>query len=371
MLAELKTGWLQLFELEFGYPWVLWCLALLPMVALYQLWPRRSQMGPMTFTRLGAFEHGRGWKVYLTSVPTLVRLLALSLVIVAVARPHDQSREERRVEGIDIFLILDMSGSMGAVDMTLAEVDRLLARGETPKNRFQYAVETLDEFIERRRERCNRPTDGAAARCDRIGMVVFGRDAFLEFPSTLDYGTILNLLKQRELEDIDGSGTAIGDALARATAGLRHSDAESKVVVLITDGDRRGGEISPEQAATMANHFGITTFPVLVGREGTTLLPTGPKTWGLGTNYQQVEFPVNPRLLQKIATMTNGKFYHATDKVSLSKDLQDILDQFERSELEGSVNVSTTERYRPYAFGAVLLLLFEASLSFLVIRKFP
>lgn len=371
MLDELTTGLSRLFELDFAHPMVLWFLLVLPFAALFQLWPRRSRVGPMTFTKLGAFEHGRGWRVYLTALPTIIRLLAVALVVIALARPHDQSREERRVEGIDIFLVLDMSGSMGAVDMNLAEVDRLLARGETPKNRFQTAVEVLGEFIQSRRERCNKPTDGNAARCDRIGMVVFGRDAFLEFPSTLDYGTILNLLKQRELEDIDGSGTAIGDALARATAGLRHSEAETKVVVLITDGDRRGGEVSPEQAATMANHFGITTFPILVGREGTTLLPTGATSWGLGTHYQQVEFPVNPRLLEKIATMTNGKFYRATDKLSLSKDLHDILDHFERSEFEGSVNVSTTERYRPYALGAVLLLLFEASLSFLVIRKYP
>lgn len=370
-MGELFDALGSVTELDWGNPWALWFLLTLPALVLFELWPARTRHGSMAFTRAAALrELGRGWRVWLMPVAPLLRVVALALLIVAMARPQVSESEERKVEGIDIYLVLDMSGSMQAVDMTLGEVERMRALGDVPKNRFEIATDVLGDFIDSRRQRCNEPAAGQTARCDRIGMVIFGRDAFLEFPLTLDYATILNLLEQRELNDIDGSGTAIGNAVARAVAGLRHSEADSKVVVLITDGDRRGGDISPAQAASMAAHFGIKVFPILVGREGPTLLP-GQDSFSLLQSYNVVEFPVNPALLQKIATMTDGKSYRATDEESLEKDLHDILDHFERTEIEASVDVSTTERFQPFAWAGLWLLLGAAGLSFLVVRKFP
>lgn len=360
-------------DFDYANPWAFWFLLALPALALFEFWPGRSRHGAMAFTRASAFGRGglsRGWRVYLVPVPRALRLAALALLILAMARPQISESEEARVEGIDIYLVLDMSGSMQAVDMTLAEVEQLRALGDTPSNRFENAKTVLRDFIASRRERCKSPPEGAHARCDRIGMVVFGRDAFLEFPLTLDYSTILTLLEKRQLEDIDGSGTAIGNATARAVAGLRHSDAKSKVVVLITDGDRRGGDISPAQAASMAQHFDIKVFPILVGSEGSTLLP-GHDPFSPFSSYQVVEFPVNPALLEKIATMTEGKFYRATDKAALERDLHDILDHFEVTKIEGSVDVSTTERYQPFAWSALAFLVLGSLLELLVIRKFP
>lgn len=345
----------------FAYPWVLWFLLLgfLPFLARLRSSRKKRAHGPLAFSRVGALsELRKGWRAYLAGVPLVLRMLALALVIVALARPQTREREEMRVEGIDIYVVLDMSASMQAVDLSPSEAYAMERRGETPQNRFTIAVDVLKEFIRGRRN-------------DRIGMVVFAKDAFLEFPLTLDYGTIINLLGARELGDIDGAGTAIGNALARAVAGLRHSSARSKVLVLITDGDRRGGDISPTTAATMAQHFGIKVFPILVGRSSRALVPGGFGAFGGTTGWEEVEYPVNPALLQKIATMTEGKFYRSSNSASLRQDFHDILNQFERSELEGSVDVNTTELFAPFALMALFLLLLEAALSFLIIRKYP
>ncbi|MDX9721373.1 MAG: VWA domain-containing protein [Myxococcota bacterium] len=372
MLHDLTQAFQALWHYDYLYPWVLYFLFALIPLALWEFWPRRARQATMPHPRLSVLrEAGWSWRMPLLPLPRMLRLAALALLLFALARPQSSEREEKRVEGIDIFLVLDMSGSMQAIDLNLSQVEQLLSDGHSPKDRFVTAVEVLDEFVQSRRERCMAPADDVAARCDRIGMVIFGRDAFLEFPLTLDYGTILTLLEQRALNDIDGSGTAIGNAIARAVAGLRHSNAETKVVIMITDGDRRGGDIAPAQGASMAKHFGIKVFPILVGREGPTLIPTVPDAYLMRRSYHQVEFPVNPQLLEKIASMTDGKFYRSGDKQSLQNDLHDILDHFERSEFEGAVNVSSSEHFRPYAMGGLLLLLLDAALGLLVLRRFP
>lgn len=352
-MGELLDLFASLPELTWANPWALWFLLTVPALLLFELWPLRTRHGSMTFTRATMLrELGRGWRVWLVPVAPVLRVVALVLVVLAMARPQVSESEQRRVEGIDIFLVLDMSGSMQAVDLSIGEMQRMQHLGEVPQNRFEIATQVLGDFIASRKKRCREPAADEVARCDRIGMVIFGRDAFLEFPLTLDYDTVLHLLSQRQLNDIDGSGTAIGNAVARAVAGLRHSEVESKVVVLITDGDRRGGDISPAQAASMAAHFGIRVFPILVGREGPTLLP-GRDPLSLFNSYQMVEFPVNPALLQKIATMTDGKAYRAADRQSLEEDLHDILDHFKQTEIEATVDVSTTERYAPLLWAAL------------------
>jgi Ca-activated chloride channel family protein len=284
--------------------------------------------------------------------------VAVALIVVALARPQSVQPEEATVDGIDIYLVLDMSGSMRAIDLEPHEVRRLQATGKEPLNRFDSAVSTLKTFIG------GRPHD-------RIGMVVFAKDAFLQFPLTLDRATILDMLDRLEIGDIEYTGTAIGNAIGRAVAGLKDSDADTKIVILITDGDRRGGNISPRQATEIAKELGIHVYPILVGREGTALVPAGRDILTGRTTYSRTEFPVNPELLKEIASETGGTYYRAADAEGLERDLHDILDQYERTSIEDATNVNRTELFVPFVVWAIVILVAQFLIEFTVLRKFP
>ena len=348
----------------FAYPWVLALLALVPLLAVVMFWPRlrKERRASFLFSRVDLVSaHGRGAaspKLWLEPVPDALKLVALGLLIVACARPQAVEPRELEVEGIDIYLALDMSGSMRAIDLDRAEVRQLENAGRRPVNRFEAAVATLQEFVEGRRH-------------DRIGMTVFAKDAFLQFPLTLDYATILAMLARLRLGDIDEGGTAIGNALGRAVAGLKESEAKTKIVILITDGDRRGGNISPMQAAQIATDLGIKIYPILVGKDGATLVPVGRDLFSNRSNYRDMEFPVNPELLQEIARLTGGEYYRAADPESLREDLQRILDAYERSRITDEASVNIEERYVPWVVWAVLMLALAFALQHTLLRRFP
>jgi len=175
----------------------------------------------------------------------------------------------------------------------------------------------------------------------------------------------------RRLGGIGGSGTAIGNALGRAIAGLKDSEAKTRIVILITDGDRRGGNISPKQAAQLAKSLGIKIFPILVGREGPTLEPAGQNLFTNRVKYVERELPVNPELLEEIAKITDGSYYRATDAEGLKEGLHTILDRFERSRIKDATNVEYNERYRPFLAWAIALLLVQLALRYTLLRTFP
>lgn len=343
----------------FEYPWVLALLLVVPALGALQYFRRAERGGPMLFSRVRIFLEGaRGPRATLIPINQGLRLAALVLMIVACARPTLKTVEEGSVDGIDIYVALDLSGSMQAIDVTDQELRAYLQRGVEPPNRFEIARDVLANFVRSR-------------KVDRIGMVVFALDAFLQFPLTLDYNTILTQLNNLNIGDIDGSGTAIGNALGRAVSGLKSSDAKSKIVILITDGDRRGGNISPMQAADFAKELNINVFPILVGKEGKTRIPSGKNLLTGQTTYRLHEYPVNPKLLQDIADKTGGKFYRATDKKALEENLHEILDTYEKSQQEDVSNVSRTELFGPFAVLTILLLVLETLVTYLVIRPFP
>lgn len=346
---------------EFAYPWVLILLVTVPFLAAWRLWPRlaRKRTGTFKFSGVPTFEGlRRGRKVWLAPVPDILILIALSLVIVALARPQSVEPATVEIEGIDIYLALDMSGSMRAIDLELAEVKQIEARGKDPLNRFEYAIETLQGFV-------------ATRDYDRIGMVVFAKDAFLQFPLTLDRRTILSMLDRLELGDIDEGGTAIGNAIGRAVAGLKDSDAETKILILITDGDRRGGNISPRQATRIARDLGVKVYPILVGRDGSTLVPGGRNPFSRRTVYRETEFPIDPELLKEIANETGGEYYRSTDAEALERDLHDILDSFERTRISDQSSVDPDELYRPLIHWAIALLTIALLLKTTFLRRFP
>jgi Ca-activated chloride channel family protein len=366
---------INLTDYTYAQSWVLWLLLLLPALAAYQLWPRKADHGTLRFSRLADLaKGGRGWRVYGDAAMKSARWLAVALMLVALARPQTHEKIEVEEEGIDIFLALDMSGSMEAYDLSPLEARELLRRGDRPLNRFEVASKVLLKFVESRAH-------------DRLGMVIFGKDAFLDFPLTLDRGTILDLLSARRLGDIDGAGTAIGNALARSTAGLCHQRAKkplseggrrenactadpkkSRVVILITDGDRQGGDVSPRRAVEVASKMGVKVFTVLVGREGIPPSIPDDEHW---SSHSVANFMTNPQLLKEIAASTGGKFYQASDEASLAGDLQDILNQLERTRSEAEIDDIHHEHYLPFASMALLLLCAELGVGLTVFRKFP
>lgn len=352
---------LELFE----YPWALGLLFLVPVYAwlLYARRARRS--GPLVFSRVSLLASlPAGPRVWLARALPALRLLAITLLIFACARPSVPIEEDAEVEGLDIYVCLDLSGSMQAIDLDDKEMRTYQQRNQEPPNRFGVAKEVLKDFV-------------LSRSVDRIGMVVFARDAFLQFPMTIDYSSILTQLDQLQLGDIDGAGTAIGNALGRAVAGLRdpqgaHAEEErTRLIILITDGDRRGGNISPMEAARFAKERGIKVFPILVGKPGKARVPVGRDLFSGRVTYRYQEYPVDPDLLQKIADTTGGAFYKATDKEALRQNLHQILDSFERASIEDTANVSRTQFFGPLAALAALLLALEILLTTVVVRPFP
>jgi Ca-activated chloride channel family protein len=346
----------------FAYPWVLALLLLVPLLAALFFVPRlkRRQTGTFVFSRVSALkQQSRGWRRYLEPLPDLLVLVAITLMIVALARPQAIEAEEVEVEGIDIYLALDMSGSMQAIDKNEQEINEMVARSEEPSNRFVSAVGVLKDFVRSR-------------QYDRIGMVVFAKDAFLQFPLTLDYNTIEGMLERLKLGDIDAGGTAIGNAIGRAVAGLKDSETKTKILILITDGDRRGGNISPMQAAQIARDLDVKVFPILVGRDGPSLVPVRMRSlFGVETRYQEQKFPIDPELLENIAQRTDGEFYRATDAQGLEERIHTILDRFERTRIKDASNVDKTELFRPMVVWAIFLIALQLMLRHTLLRKFP
>ena len=298
----------------------------------------------------------RGLAARLRRAPLALRVVALALCVVGMARPQTFDPDELDVEGLDIVVALDMSGSMGAVDVGDDDLRRLQARGKEPTPRFDSAVGVLRRFIQSR-------------RYDRIGMVVFGKQAYTEFPLTLDYGAVMGILDRLGLSDIDGGATVIGDALGKSLNLLRHSEARSKIVILITDGDNRGGHITTLQATDYAATLGVTVFPILVGTTDQSRLPSGRDLFGGQLIYKPTEFPINPELLQKIADRTGGAFYTATDRKALEDKFTEILNKFEKTRIRDLANALKSELFPWFVLPAFLLFWLAGVLELTLLRR--
>lgn len=343
-------------SIHFENPWAF--AFLLPVCLIVYLSARRLPT-TMLFSRGDAVEIlPITWRIRLRWLPQALSILSIILVIIALARPQSREFEDADVDGIDIMVAFDMSGSMSAVDMPLTEIQAYQRRhGENPPNRFDSAKQTLKRFV-----------DGRSR--DRIGMVVFAKDAYLQFPLTLDYATIQTLLDQLRLTSIDPSATAIGNALGLSVRALMDSDATSKTIILITDGKQQGGNISPMHTAEVARDEGIKVFSILVGSGKETLVPVEGLDRKL-TRFRPENHPVDPELLQEIAKITGGAAYQATRAEELDIDLNKILDQLDRSRIHDVGNVQATELYMPIAVGAFLMLFLASILQTFWLRRFP
>jgi Ca-activated chloride channel family protein len=317
-------------------------LCLIPLAVALVLWagvkrgPGRRSV--LVHSRTGELPRvGRGFWARLADLPLVLRLFAVVLTGIVLARPQTaRPDEDFDVEGIDIVITLDLSGSM-------AETDLL-------PNRLVAAKNVIRNFVQRR-------------RTDRIGLVVFARDAYAYVPLTLDHGALLRMLGELELNLIDGKGTAIGNGLGVALARLRRSDTRSKVIILLTDGDNNAGNITPIKAASMAQQMGVKIYTILAGDNDSSDLPDRP-------GVPRRRFPVNPKLLEEIATMTGGTPYLATDTAALARRFQAILEELEKARIKER-GVLYAELFPRFLFPAVAVLLLELLLRLTRLRRLP
>lgn len=331
-------------DVDFGQKWAFLLLLALPVVAYLSFHAERRRSPTLAYSRAGALSTiPQGIFGYLVHLPRALRLVALGLLVIALARPQKRSSEESEVEGIDIVIALDVSNSMQETDL---EPDRLTA-----------AKKVIDDFVRRR------PSD-------RIALVIFGKEAFTQCPLTLDTRALRNLLADVRLGLIDGQGTAIGNALGTSLNRLRKSTAKSRVIVLVTDGDDNASKLDPRQAAKFAQTLGVRIFTILIGQD--SLAATQPPIADPFGNFaaRRPRYPVNPRLLEEIAQQTGGVPYLATDQVALQRRFQAILEDLDRSKLKSQVP-RFIELYGIVLPPALLLLLLEIILSLTRFRRFP
>jgi Ca-activated chloride channel family protein len=350
----------ELLHAEYQQRWFLLALLLVPAVFVRGIWGEDRRIVRLKLGTLLPLAVGpTGARVFLRDLPGVLRALAVASFALALARPVNTLRPQASEdEGIDVVVVLDMSGSMQATMPNIPEdLKRYLMpkpRGERP-TRLDVAKATIRDFIARRKS-------------DRIGVVVFGASAYVLSPPTLDYQLLDHMVSRMELKMIDQSGTAIGDAVGVAAARLRRSPVKSKAIVLLTDGDNKGGKISPEDSAELANTVGAKLFTVQIGQGELAEVFQG---FSFGQPiYSREHFPVNPELLKKLAQATGGAAYVATDAKALQASFHDVLDRLEKTKLEGSI-AHYEELFGFFLLPGVMLLAADALLRALLLRRFP
>ena len=337
-------------------PWWLGALVAVPFVVWIMTLGADTRVPRLSLPTIAPLLLGpRGWRAKLRDFPGVIRGAALVLGIMALARPQDVLRGESADElGIDIVIVLDLSGSMRAI------MDTPVPLANVPKGsrltRLETAKEVILEFVSRR-------------KTDRIGVVVFGRAAYVLSPPTLDYALLTALVQKMDLEIIDGNGTAIGDAVGVGVARLRRSTARSKAIILLTDGDSNAGAIAPEYAAHLAQTQGVKVYTVQIGNGDEVEVQDGFDLFGQ-PRFTRAHFPVNPELLKSIAGQTGGESFVANDKLALEKSMHAILDSLEKTRFEAQS--ATMEDLFPFLLTpGVFLVALEALLRLLVVRRFP
>ncbi|MBQ9230881.1 MAG: VWA domain-containing protein [Prevotella sp.] len=332
--------------MEFANKEYLFLLLLLIPYLIWYLMYRKKTEPTMRMSDTRAYRFApRSWKVTLMPLQLLLRIAVFVLLVLILARPQTHnSWNNKSVEGIDIMMAMDVSGSMLAEDLR--------------PNRIEAAKQVAAEFI------AGRPSDN-------IGLTIFAGEAFTQCPMTTDHASLLNLLHGVRTDlatrGLIEDGTAIGMGLANAVSRLKNSKAKSKVVILLTDGSNNRGDISPMTAAEIAKSLGIRVYTIGVG---TNKVAPYPMPVAGGVQYVNIPVEIDSKTLSDIAAATDGDFYRATN----NKELQNIykeIDKLEKSKLSVKTYSKRYEAYQPFAIAAVLLLLLEILLRITVFRKLP
>ena len=330
--------------IRFEDPWLLFFLIIIPILLVYQ-WKGVGK-SRVRFSSLDTLKKlKRSTSLLMSYVLVLLRCLALVLLIIALARPQSGTKaSEVLTEGIDIMLCLDTSGSMQALDFKWKDERH---------NRLEVVKNVVSDFIKGRTN-------------DRIGMVVFGEEAFTQCPLTLDYGVLLNFLDQVEI-GMAGDSTAIGSALGTCVNRLKERESKSKVIILLTDGRSNAGSLSPQTAAEIAETYSIKTYTVGVGTAGEVpfLVDT---IFGKKYMYQRVD--LDEETLKEIAAVTGGSYFKATDTEAL-EEIYKKIDKLEKTKVEVKEYMEYEELFGWFLLSALLCILIEVTLRNTRFRKIP
>ncbi len=329
------------FDMTFANPGFLYLLLIIPLVAVWYAVRHDRRTSQYNYSSLSPFEEiGTCWRERFRHIPFVIRILVLILLVIAFARPQRVSRgEEITTEGIDIVMLIDVSGSMLAEDFQ--------------PNRIGAAKAVATTFINNRVS-------------DRIGLVVFAGESFTQCPMTLDYRVLTELMEDVKSGVIE-DGTAIGMAIANGVNRLKDSKARSKVMILLTDGMNNSGELDPITAAKIARTFGIKIYTIGVGTMGTAPYPVQT---AFGVRYQNVPVEVDEETLREVADLTSGRYYRATNNETLEAIYAEI-DKLEKTRMNVRVYRKYAELFYGWAGLGLVFLVIEWGISNTLFRKIP
>lgn len=328
-------------KLTFVHPEYFLLVILVMLAAGWYIYSFASRNPVMVFPLAAKLKkHATGWKRYFIHVPFVLNSLAAIFLIVVIARPQSSNQwRDTSTEGIDIMIAMDISGSMLAEDFK--------------PNRLEAGKKIAAEFI-------------AGRKNDRIGLVLFSAESFTQCPVTTDHVTLVNLMnavKSGMIQD----GTALGDGLATAVGRLKESAGKSKVIILLTDGVNNTGSVDPITAGELARTFNIRVYTIGIGTMGSAPYPVQTP---FGLQYQNVPVEIDEPVLKKIAELTGGKYFRATDNQKLRAIYQEI-DQLEKTRVEIREYARKQEEYALFAAVAFLLLTMSVGIKLLIVRTIP
>jgi len=327
-------------NIAFVNPEYFYLLLLVPLFIIWYFFKKQTIQSDLLFSDTSDFEQEKTLKTRLIHLPFILKLFSIALLVFALARPQSTSSwEDTTTEGIDIVLSMDISGSMLAEDLK--------------PNRLEASKNVALDFISKRVN-------------DRIGLVVFSGESFTQCPLTTDHNVLINLFKDIKSGMI-ADGTAIGMGLATAVNRLKDSKAISRVIILLTDGVNNQGLVAPLTAAEIAQKFAIRVYTIGVGTEGYAPYPFQT---AFGIQYQDVEVQIDEKTLQDIATITDGKYFRATNNKSLEEIYEDI-NKLEKSKIETTEYHKRKEEFLPFALFALLFLTLSFLLKSTYLKSIP
>lgn len=332
-------------DLHFMHPELLWLLLLIVPLTVWHVLKWRKSDPSLKIPTTHAFDKvGRSWKQWMHHVLFALKMLALACLVIILCRPlSSNSWSNKSVDGTDIILAVDVSSSM-------------LARDFNP-NRLEAAKEVASHFVNERTS-------------DNIGLVIFAGEAFTCVPMTTDVSMLINSINDLEtdmgntLED----GTAIGDGIATAINRIAEGQAKSKSIILLTDGSNNTGIVAPITAAQTAQKHGVKIYTIGVGTEGEALYPTVDYFGQI--KYEKIKVEIDEKTLKKIAEITGGKYFRATNK-NVLRDVFEEIDKLEKSRIDVQNFKSLDDAYQPWALALLILLVLCAIIRYTVLRTIP
>lgn len=324
-----------------GYLWLF--LLFIPLIAWY-VWSQRKANPSMRMSSISAFKGlSPSWKVYVKHLSFVLKLAALSCLIIILCRPQTYDKWSMSdTEGTDIVMAIDISASMLSRDL---QPDRLEA-----------AKKVASDFVAKRES-------------DNIGLVIFAGEGFTLLPMTTHQATLLNTIHEISINMLDADGTAIGDGIATAINRIKDGKAKSKSIILFTDGTNNSGVVAPLTAAEIAQKEGIRIYTIGLGTRGTAETPYA-QGFGGELLYKPMPVTIDEESLKKVAQMTGGKYFRATDNDVLTSIFNEI-DKLEKTKIDVKNFTNTQDNYMPWAWALLLLVLLNLTISYTVLRRIP